>query len=417
MKGRVTKRLIALLALVALGSLAQVSGAQVPQADSEALPAIQTPAEPGPVEIGNAAFERDDFGAAVAAYTQISPLEIPPDAQNRLGVAYFMVDRERDAEGTYRIATNRDRELPAALNNLGALYYRRGDFGDAEDRFRDALRFDPENPNIQDNLHYARYARENSREARRLAESLGVGNPLLVQRIVGDVIRVERLMSPQITAELADLETRGDIFLARKMFDDAAIEYERSMRLDKYNPMIINKLGLAYLQSQRLSEAERQYKDALRLNPYYLPALNNLGSLEQSRQRYQRAMDYYGDALDIKPDWTIVLQNIGALFFALERYEEGLQVYLQAIRLDPGLFDDAGNGLPTLAQATRSNEAMTNFYMAKVFAATGDRDRTMSFLYRAVEEGFDDAALLTDAEFGLLAEDERFVQLVAAIRS
>jgi tetratricopeptide (TPR) repeat protein len=243
-------------------------------------------------------------------------------------------------------------------------------------------------------------------------------NPVLVQRIVEDIVRVDTLQGPDLVAELDDLELRGDVFLARKMFEDAAIEYERLVEIDPYNPMIRNKLGLSYLQLQQMREAERQYKEALDLNPYFLPALNNLGSLEQARSQFQRALNYYRDALELKQDWTIVLQNIGALFFAVERYQEGLQMYIQAIRIDPTILDAGdGSGLPTLAAATRGNEAMTNFYMAKVFAATGDVDRTMSFLYRAVEEGFDDASLLADPDFEILAADDRFVQLVASIRS
>ena len=227
------------------------------------------------------------------------------------------------------------------------------------------------------------------------------------------------LMPAAEQAELVDFETRGDIFLVRKMFEDASIEYERSVRIDRYNPAIINKLGLAYLQLQRMSDAERKYKDALDLNPYFLPALNNLGSLEQARRRYDRAMGYYRDALEIRPDWTVVLLNIGALFFALERYDDGLQMYLRALQVDPTLFDNAADdsGLPTLAQATRGNEAMTNFYMAKVFGSIGDSVRAMSFLYRAVEEGFNDVGMLTsEPEFGLLAEDDRFIQLVASLQ-
>ena len=39
----------------------------------------------------------------------------------------------------------------------------------------------------------------------------------------------------------------------------------------------------------------------------------------------------------------------------------------------------------------------------------------MSFLYRAVEEGFDEADLLNDPVFEILAEDERFVRLLGSI--
>ena len=387
-------------------------------ARSEAL--TEATPVPGPdyLQIGNTAFAERDFAAAVEAYTQFSPLEIPTSAQNRLAVSYFMAQRERDAEGTYRVATSRDRELAAGFNNFGVLYYARRDFKDAENRFKDALEHHPDNVNFQDNLHAAKYAREHSREAREMADRLAGSNPLLVQRLVGDVLRVTILIPDDVQDELEGFKLRGDIFMARKMFEDASIEYERSLRIDRYNPHIINKLGLTYLQDQRMNDAERQFKNALDVNPYFLPALNNLGSLEQARNRHNRAMDYYRDALELQPDWTVVLQNIGTLFFAMERYDDGLQMYMEALRLDPTLLDSTDEGgLPTLAQATRSNESMVNFYMAKVFASIGDRDRTMSYLYRAVEEGFDDVGMLSsESDFAILAEDQRFVQLVASLQ-
>jgi tetratricopeptide (TPR) repeat protein len=406
---------------VCLSMVALFTAAFVPSAKAfQEAPAEETPVVPeGPDyrEIGDRRFDERDFPSAAEAYSQLSPIEIDPGAQSRLAVSYFMLGRERDAEGTFRLATYRGPENAAAYNNLGVLYYARGDFDDAEDRFKDAAQREPENRNIQDNLHAAKYARENGRQSRDIAEQLRLTSPLLVQRIVGDIVRVELLISQEVQAELEDLELRGDVFLARKMYEDAAIEYERFVRIDEYNPLIINKLGLAYLQLQELDDAEEQYRDALRVNPYYLPSLNNLGSVEQARSDYRRALGYYVDALEILPDYSVVLQNVGALYFAQEQYEIGLEFYIRALRSDPTLFDPSEGGLPTLAQATRSNEAMTNFYMAKLFANIGDADRTMSYLYRAVEEGFDDADLLSDSVFSLLAEDVRFLQLVEGVRS
>jgi tetratricopeptide (TPR) repeat protein len=412
--------IVAVAALMVPNAIARQETPSDPVIASQETPSDAEAADPSPdyLKIGNAAFEARDFQLAIDAFTQFSPIEILPQAQNRLGVSYFMLGRERDAEGTFRVATSRDRERAETYNNLGVLYYSREDFDDAEDRFRDAAERNPLNRNIQDNLHAAKYARENRDQARALAAQLRLTSPLLVRRLVGDMLRVDLLIPPAIQDELQNLETRGDIFLARKMYEDATAEYEQYLRIDRYNPFVANKLGLTFLQLQEMGDAERQFREALRVNPYYVPVLNNLGSLEQTRNRYQRAMGYYQDALEIQPEYSVVLQNVGALFFALEQYEEGLQFFIRALRADPTLFDaDDSEGLPTLAQATRANEAMTNFYMAKVFANIGDADRTMSYLYRAVEEGFDDADLLADSVFSLLAEDMRFVQLMVTLQS
>ena len=325
-----------------------------------------------------------------------------------------MLNRVEEAEAYYRVATVRDKELSAGLNNLGAIHYAEGDFKDAENRFKDALKFEPGSRVFQENLRAAKYARENSRRAREAIEELRGENPFVIQGRQGNSVRVTLLMDPAVLQEVKNLEIRGDTFLVRKMYEDAIIEYQRSIDIDRYNAFLHNKLGLAYHQSERLRDAEKQYREALKLNPYYFEALNNLGSIEHARQRFDRALDYYRKALETRPDAATVWQNMGSCLFAMERFEDGLLFFIRALQLDPNIFRD-GEGLGTVVRTTQSNGSLANYYMAKVFAQYGNKDQTMSFLYRAVEEGFDDEGLLRDPVFNLLAEDERFVQLMASL--
>jgi len=375
----------------------------------------QAAAAASALQLGDAAFAAGDYEEAVAAYSRISPLEIPVDAQNRLAMSYQMRQMAREAEAIYRVARARDSGYAPTYNNLGALYYARGDFKGAEDRFREALSYRPDSHVIQSNLHAAKYARENSRTALAQAERVRVESPVLVEGIGEEIFEVALLRDPEVDAELRNLEIRGDVFVARKLFEDAIIEYGRYIAIDEYDAMLWNKLGIAYQQIQRIDDAEDQYRRALRLNPYFVAALNNLGSVEQGRRDYPMALDYYRRALEINEESPTVLQNLGSCLFAMERYEEGLVAYIRAIQIDPSLFDRIGGGGGTLVQTSPGNESMTNFYLAKLFAGSGDLDRTMSFLYRAVEEGFDDAGMLDDPVFSELRSDDRFVRLVASL--
>ena len=404
---------VGLIGLLAVNLSAQNLEEPAPQVTSEVQSAAE-PSEPDYISDGDVAFEESDYEAAIAAYQNIHPTELPPDAQNRMGLAHHMLNRGEEAEAYYRIATVRDKKLSAGLNNLGAIHYAEGDFKNAENRFKDALKFNTENRVFQENLRAAKYARENSRRARETIEGLRDENPFVIHSRQGDTLRVTLLMEPAVLQEVRNLEIRGDTFLVRKLYEDAIIEYQRSIDLDRYNPFLRNKLGIAYHQSEHLRDAERQYREALKLNPYYFEALNNLGSIEFARRRYDRALDYYRQALETRPDAPTVLQNIGSCLFAMERFEDGLLVFIHALRLNPNLFRD-GDGLGTVVRTAQSNGSRANFYMAKLFAQFGNKDQTMSFLYRAVEEGFDDEGLLEDPVFDLLVEDERFVQLIVSI--
>ena len=201
------------------------------------------------------------------------------------------------------------------------------------------------------------------------------------------------------------------------MFDDAIIEYRKSIAIDRYNAVIVNRLGIAYHQNQKLNEAERQYREAVKLNPYYVEALNNLGSVEYSREQYSRALSQYNKALRIQPDSATILQNIAGCLFAMERYEEGTQMYQRALQINPKLFEPPAGGAGTLVQAIQRVNPLQQFHLAKIFAGNGDKERALSYLYKAIEEGFQDLQLIREEPvFSILAEDERFVQLMALSR-
>ena len=284
-----TMSLAALIALFPSGLCAQTP---------EPAPALpQEVVEPEDLNylfLGNTAFEEGAFEEAITAYSSLPEMGMPSYAHNRLALSYHLTNRLTEAEKLYKSVTKRDKELSAAYSNLGALYYGRRKFKDAENRFKDALKYDPGNLVLRYNLRAAKYARENGRTIRPVLMEEMASNPLLVGEPEGDLVRVKFLMPADTLAEVTLLERRGDSFLARKMFEDAIIEYQRALKINKYNPSIANRLGIAYHQSQRLKDAERQYKAALKINKYYLQALNNLGSVEYTRKRYRRAINYYG---------------------------------------------------------------------------------------------------------------------------
>ncbi len=56
------------------------------------------------------------------------------------------------------------------------------------------------------------------------------------------------------------------------------------------------------------------------------------------------------------------------------------------------------------------------FNLAKLFAMNGDKDRAISYLYKAVEEGFKEIdKIKTDPVFMVLADDVRYQQLIDTI--
>jgi tetratricopeptide (TPR) repeat protein len=209
---------------------------------------------------------------------------------------------------------------------------------------------------------------------------------------------------------------RADIFMARKSFDDAVIEYKKAVVIDRYDPSIINRLGIAYHNLQKLRDAEQQYREVLRLRPNHIDAMNNLAVLDYIRGDFEGALRRYKTALKLKPDSVTILRNMGASLFALERWEEAVAVYQHALALRPDLFDPQPSGAGAQIQMHPQQGAMINFYLGKIFALRGEKDTAFSYLMKAVDHGFTDAKMLREEEaFKTLVADERFERLLKTI--
>ena len=371
----------------------------------------------GQAAAGNEKFEQKQYAEAAAAYEKVPAAERNAGLMNRLGISYHLLNRFKEAEVEYKAAIAKEPTLSEPINNLAILYYSQRRFSEAERQVRRALEHNPESAILRFNLRASRYARENSKKAREVADSVASENPNLIGRGEGDLLQALILMPPKDVETATLYERRGDSFFARKMYEDAIIEYQKSIAIDRYNASTANRLGLVYHQAQKINDAERYYREALKQNPLYFEALNNIGTLEYARKQYSRAMDQYSKALKVRPQSATVLLNIGACLFAMERYDDGFQFYDRALAIDPKAFDrSAVSGFGTLIQTSQRNEAAMNFNLAKVFAKNGDKDRAISYLYKAAEEGFKEIEKIkNEPAFAGLIEDERYTRLMEAM--
>jgi tetratricopeptide (TPR) repeat protein len=369
----------------------------------------------GQAAAGNEKFDQKQYADAANAYEKIPAAQRDAGIYNRLGVSYHLSNQLRAAENAYRAALRLDSNNANALNNLAALFYSQRKFSDAERQIRRAMEKNPENGTLRLNLRAARYARENTKNARDVANSLATPNPLLVEKREGDLLQVQILMSPKVLEQATLFERRGDSFFARKLYDDAVIEYRKAIGVDRYNASTLNRLGLVYHQSQKLNDAEKYYREALKQNPFFIEVLNNLGTVEYARQRYDHALDQYQKALRIRPESPTILLNMGACLFDMKRYDEALAATRHAIEIDPKILDRA-SGFGTLIQTSRRSDPMVSFYFAKIYAGQGDKERAISYLNRALDEGFQEYEKITkEPAFTVLANEEGYLKLIDRI--
>jgi tetratricopeptide (TPR) repeat protein len=205
----------------------------------------------------------------------------------------------------------------------------------------------------------------------------------------------------ETTQKAALLAARGD-------HEGAAREYRQALLLLPNDALLHNRLGMCYQAQERHDEARRAYERALALRPGYAEVWNNLGTIEHARRRFKQALAAYRKAVEIKPTLATPWKNMGSAYLALGRVDEGLAAYRRAHGLDPGVLESRA-----AAVASGLEPAAERYYLAKMFAASGQAEVALQFLLKAEAAGFRDwAKVRSDPDFKALAEDPRFQQLM-----
>jgi tetratricopeptide (TPR) repeat protein len=206
-------------------------------------------------------------------------------------------------------------------------------------------------------------------------------------------------------------EMRGDILMARKMYREAAEVYADGAQ---DNPVLANKLGIAYHQMLAFDLAKKQYERAIKQKPDYAEAINNLGTVYYAKKSYRRAVSYYRRALKLTPNAASIYSNLGTAQFSRKKYQEAFDAYQTALSLDPEVFEHRNTQGVLLQERTVSERAKFHYYLAKTYAKAGNAERALLYMRKALEEGFKEREKFRqDPEFAKMQDMQEFKDLLA----
>ena len=129
--------------------------------------------------------------------------------------------------------------------------------------------------------------------------------------------QVRQVSAPQPASVQPDMtplqlgELRADILMARKMYPEAIRAYEKLTRQEPKNPVVFNKLGVAYEVWGNNGLAERYFKKAIKADKTYASAYNNVGTVEYAKHHYGNAIKWYDKTLKLRADMPAVYSNLG----------------------------------------------------------------------------------------------------------
>ncbi len=227
-----------------------------------------------------------------------------------------------------------------------------------------------------------------------------------------DEIRRDGLAQPRAPQRESAVspELRGDIFMARKMYREAVDAYKSGPE----NAVLVNKTGIAYHQMLELDAAKKYYERSLKLNREYAEALNNLGTVYYAKKSYRRAISHYMKALRIAPNSASIWSNLGTAEFARKKYDEAMKSYEKAMALDPEVFEHRSSAGVLLQERSVEERAKFHYYQAKLYAKSGQNDRALLYLRKALEEGLKERdKVQEEPDFAGLRALPEFQELVA----
>jgi tetratricopeptide (TPR) repeat protein len=209
-------------------------------------------------------------------------------------------------------------------------------------------------------------------------------------------------------------ETRGDIFMARKMYREAIETFRSGPAKD---PVLLNKIGIAFHQLAQLDDAKKSYEQALKLKPDYIEAMNNLGTVYYAKKSHRRAISWYRKALRVAPESprsSSIYMNLGTAYFARKEYDKASESYRAALRLDPEVFERHGSFGVMLEERTVDERARYHVFLARMYAKDGRSDLALQYLRKALEEGFKEKKKIQEEpDFAGLRELPEFKELMA----
>jgi tetratricopeptide (TPR) repeat protein len=220
---------------------------------------------------------------------------------------------------------------------------------------------------------------------------------------------------PQVSlsdASPEELDARGDVLRAEKSYLDAIDYYEASLR-KKPDAIVWNKIGMTYLSMGNLDKSQKALEKAIKMDKKYAEAINNLGVTYYLKKKYGQAEKNYKKALVLR-DSASFHSNLGTVYIEQKQFDKGMTEYARAYQLDPDVFERSSRTGVSARMQSPEDRARFFYMLAKLYAGTGDVDKSLLYLKKSLEDGFPDIdKVYKDAEFASLRKDQRFTELMA----
>jgi tetratricopeptide (TPR) repeat protein len=388
------------------------------------------------------------FRQAAGLYVQGSPLdpgriyEVALNANPRdraavhsLGIIRLQQGKFSEAESLFRRAVKLQRKSADAYHHLAIALTGLGRLDEAIAHYRKALALRPHDAGAHNNLGYVLQKLDRHDEASRHCRKALAINPEYPEALnnLGNALQSLEQTEAAIEEYRRALTRRPDYaeahnnlaaaLAALNRHEEAIAHCKQALALSPNNAEAHINLANSLGAIEQPEEALAHYNTALAIEPLNAEAYSRASFMLFHLGRIEEAIAYCEKALSIRPDHVGALNNLGVALRATGRIDEAIGYFEKAIVAIPqraGLYYALANSTrlsesdPHVARMKQMANEMhalkledqigLHFALAKVFADTGDHQRSFQHLLkgntlkRQQFEGYEERKLLESFE-------------------
>jgi tetratricopeptide (TPR) repeat protein len=216
----------------------------------------------------------------------------------------------------------------------------------------------------------------------------------------------------EVTADFNAHLRQGANYLHQGSYKEAQEELDKALALNPSSASAHNLCGLAHFWQKEYEAAEGQFLKAVASNPSFAAAYNNLGGVYAMRRQWSAAKETLKKAISLSPDLASAYFSLGTVHFNLGEVEEGTACFAKGFALDPEYLGKNSASLVGLSMSEASLAELC-FAFAKLYASSGDIERTLEFLNKAKRAGFHEwRRIAQEGDFEKIRNDPRIQEFL-----
>ncbi len=192
-----------------------------------------------------------------------------------------------------------------------------------------------------------------------------------------------------VTAPSAKLEMAGDVLRARRFPEDAITFYKAAVINGGDRSRLLKKEGVVHLEMQNGLISRLCFQQAVKINKKDAEAWNNLGASDFMLGNTRDAIGEYKRAVKLRRTSAVFHSNLALAYFENKDAKSARKELQRAFSLDPDILHHNESGGYNLQILASTHYADVCFEMARVYAAQGDAETTITWLTKASERGYD----------------------------